>query len=70
MANKLSEAEVIDALAKLLEVAGNDKATPSAITATTGACVYSGGAKTYCAVLSQSDCNKLNGVWTSGGKCR
>ena len=38
-------------------------------TETTGACVYNAGAKTYCAVVSQSNCTTLKGTWTSGGKC-
>jgi hypothetical protein len=38
-------------------------------TPTTGACVYSAANKTYCAVVTQSQCTDLKGAWTSGGKC-
>ena len=35
----------------------------------TGACVYTAGSKTYCAQLSQENCDKLGGDFTAGGKC-
>jgi hypothetical protein len=59
-----TESEAIQKLGKLLEDASS-KTTLAA----TGACVYTAGSKTYCAVMSEAYCSTLNGVWTSGGKC-
>jgi hypothetical protein len=35
----------------------------------TGACVYNAGGKTYCAVLSQSQCSQLRGAFFPGQPC-
>jgi hypothetical protein len=35
----------------------------------TGACVYNAGGGTYCAVLSQSQCAQLGGIFVPGGSC-
>jgi len=37
--------------------------------ASTGACVYTAGGKTYCAVLTQDYCNSLHGDWSEGEAC-
>jgi hypothetical protein len=55
-----------DAIKVLSKIASESSST---LAADTGACVYTAGSKTYCAVLSESNCKKLKGVWTSGGKC-
>jgi hypothetical protein len=65
MANTQTEADALKILGKLLETA-NSKIAPLA---DTGACVYSAGTKTYCAVLTEANCSKLNGAWTKDGKC-
>lgn len=64
MAHVHLEEDLIKKLGQLLE-----KATKAAPVADTGACVYTAGAKTYCASLSKSDCDTLGGAWTKGGKC-
>jgi hypothetical protein len=35
----------------------------------TGACVYTAGGKTYCAVVSKAYCDTLKGAWVENGKC-
>ena len=65
MAKTILESDQLKVLGKMLEKANKS----SVATATTGACVYSAGTKTYCAVLTKSQCDKLSGAWTSGGKC-
>jgi hypothetical protein len=66
MADAQSEADVIRKLGKLLEQAGKE----SGSTLTTGACVYNAGGKTYCAVLTKSQCDVFSGsIWTANGKC-
>lgn len=63
MADDRTADDLIKAMGKLLEklsVGTKDS---------TGACVYNAGGKTYCAVLSQSNCSALGGVFTAGGKC-
>ena len=37
--------------------------------ASTGACVYIAGGKTYCASLTKAECNQLNGIWNEGKSC-
>lgn len=37
--------------------------------AATGACVYSAGGKTYCAVLTEDYCKSLKGNWSEGEAC-
>ena len=59
--NGLSEEEVIRILSSLV--------SESSKLADSGACIYTAGAKTYCAALSKSDCDALKGSWTEGGKC-
>ena len=61
-AKKLSEDEAIRILNEI--VSGRD-----AENAETGACIYNAGGKTYCAQLSQSNCNTLGGIWRKGEKC-
>jgi hypothetical protein len=62
-----SEAEVIKLLGTLLveanKVASQDKSHG------TGACVYTAGSGTYCADLTQNQCDTLGGIWTQGGTC-
>ena len=62
---KQTEAELIEKLTKLLDEYG----LRSRDSAPTGACVYSAGSKTYCAVLEKSACDTLSGSWVQGGKC-
>jgi hypothetical protein len=35
----------------------------------TGACIYTAGGSTYCAVLTQAYCKQLKGNWTEGEAC-
>jgi hypothetical protein len=35
----------------------------------TGACVYNAGSGTYCAVLTQSQCSALGGIFVAGQNC-
>jgi hypothetical protein len=58
-----TETDAIKGLQKILE--GRDASTLAA----SGACVYSAGSKTYCAVLTEAECSVLKGTWVSGGKC-
>ena len=65
----MTESEVIDALAKMLSEANATAAKTAETAADTGACVYTAGSKTYCAVLKKSECDTLKGAWTKDGKC-
>jgi hypothetical protein len=63
MAEKdLSPEEAIDILNRM--VSEQDKAAAS-----TGACVYIAGGKTYCASLTKDQCNQLKGIWNEGKPC-
>jgi hypothetical protein len=66
MSQSQTEAETLKILGSLLEKANLAAPAPAA---TTGACVYTAGAKTYCAVLTDAQCTVLKGAWTSGTKC-
>ena len=58
-----TETDAIEGLQKILEGRGTSTLAGS------GACVYSAGSKTYCAVLTEAECNVLKGTWVAGGKC-
>ncbi len=60
-----TEAEVIQKLSLILA----EKSNEASIAEATGACVYNAGAKTYCNVLTKSQCNQLNGSWKKNEKC-
>ena len=63
MSESMTESDAIKALGQLLTAAGKETAQAK------GACVYVAGTKTYCAVLTKSECDVLKGNWVSGGKC-
>jgi hypothetical protein len=58
-----SDEQAINVLSRMLEQATDDQKADK------GACVYTAGTKTYCAVLTKSQCDGLKGAWTKGGKC-
>lgn len=65
MADKLSEAEALKALGKLIEEQNKQAGVKN-----TGACVYQAGSNTYCANdMTKSQCDALRGIWTAGGRC-
>ena len=66
MTSKKTDADIINALGKLLEGANRSVAV---VSDATGACIYVGGTSTSCAVITKSQCDTLSGAWTSGGKC-
>ena len=59
----LTEADAISYLNTMLTSDSQSQANA------TGACVYTAGAKTFCAVLSKANCDTLKGIWTANGKC-
>lgn len=46
------------------------KIDPAAAKDPTGACVYTARTGTYCAVLTQAQCNQLKGSWFQGKPCK
>jgi hypothetical protein len=63
---KQTEQELLERLTTLLRQHGLGHSEEDA---PTGACVYTAGSKTYCAVLEKSACDVLRGSWVQGGKC-
>lgn len=63
-----TESELIDAFRKLLEHRDSSSFDKDAV-APKGACVYVGGDKIFCNVLTKAECDLFKGSWVEGGKC-